>query len=523
MSAQVIKNGMFLTILVMVSFFVRAAVFYGYLGQHERYWQVDSNTYHLTAKEIAYGHGICKPDESPQFYRVPGYSLFLSLYYKLFGVDKKNVLWQQVALASLIPLLIFFMSLALFPGNIVLAKVSSLYSCVHLGLVLYSGFFMTETLFIFFLLLFAIFFFTAFCIFPRLSVQEKMVQQALEDEVLVALPFVPLELTESQEFVRFYEQHFVHNNYQILFNQQRLRNYDAMTSLLFAGIFLGIASLVRPVGHYLLVLSLVLMWFGCDTWKNKLAKNFALCWGWFVVVSVWLLRNWLLTGYLFFHTLPGGHFLYLSAARVAMHVHDTSYQEARQILSQEANKLMQLKQQELGRPLQEIEGCVVMEKLACSYFMKRPFIALKNWCTDMLRAALSLYSAELLYLESGRQEVDYFAKGRGIWAMFSRYLFPQTDVIWLKLIVYAEILLYLFMLIGFFVSIITALSGFVLTELWLLRDVLAKILPFMMLFIVISLSGGYARMRLPIEPWLIIIACRFWVSFFHKIYARSLS
>lgn len=513
MSAQVIKkNGMFLTILVMVAFFVRAAVFYGYLGQHERYWQVDSNTYHLTAKEIAQGHGISKPDESPQFYRVPGYSLFLSLYYKLFGVDKKNVLWQQVAFASLIPLLIFFMSLALFPGNIVLAKVSSLYSCAHLGLVLYSGFFMTETLFIFFLLLFAIFFFTAFRIFPRLSVQEKIVQKALDDEVLVLPPFIPLELTASQEFVRFYEQNFSDYNYQVFFNEQRAKNYDAMTSLLFAGIFLGIASLVRPVGHYILVLSLVLLWLGCDTWKNKVAKNFALFWGWFVVISVWLLRNWLLTGYLFFHTLPGGHFLYLSAARVAMHVHDTSYQEARQILSHEADMLTQLKQQELGRPLQEIESCIVMEQLACSYFIKRPSIALKNWCTDMLRTALSLYSAELLYLESGRQEVDYFAKGRGIWAMFSRYLLPQTDVIWLKLIVYAEILLYLLMLIGFFASFLTALSGAATAQLWLLGDVLAKVSPFMMLFIVISLSGGYARMRLPIEPWLMIIACRFWLN-----------
>lgn len=505
------KNISFLIVLVALAFVVRAAVFYGYLSQDQRYWQVDSNTYHLIAQEIAQGHGISKPNGQPQFYRVPGYSLFLAPYYALCGPDAKNVLWQQVLLASLIPLLIFLMSLMLFPGNLLLAKVSSVYSTVHLGLVLYSGFFMTETLFIFLLLLFMIFFFRAFRIFPRCSLQEKIVQRELEDEVMNLPPFIPLELEQSQEFVELYERLFGDCNYQALRHKQRAQNYQAMTTLLCAGIFLGLASLVRPVGHYLLVLSLLLLWCGCDSWQNKCAKNFALLWGWFLIVSVWLLRNWLLTGYLFFHTLPGGHFLYLSAARVAMHVHDTSYQEARQILSREAQELMDQKEQELGRPLQEIETCFVMERLSVKYFMKRPFIALKNWCTDMFRTMFSLYSAELLYLESGRQEVDYFAKGRGIWAMFSRYLIPQTDSFLLKVITYGEMLLFFFILIGFAGSVAMGLRGYIGGTNGQLADVIAKFLPFMLLFIVISLSGGYARMRLPCEPLLIITSCWFWL------------
>jgi hypothetical protein len=513
MVASIIKkNTGFLIVLVVLGFAVRAGVFYGYLSKHERYWQVDSNTYHLTAQEIAQGHGISKPNGQPQFYRVPGYSLFLAPYYALFGPDAKNVLWQQVLLACLIPVLIFFMSLTLFPGNLLLAKVSSLYSTMHLGLVLYSGFFMTETLFVFLLLLFTIFFFRAFRIFPRCSAQEKTVQRALEDEIINLPPFIPLELEQSQEFTQLYERFFGDCNYRALLNKHRILNYDAMTTLLCAGIFLGLTSLVRPVGHYLLVLCLLLLWCGCDSWQNKCAKNFALIWGWLLVASVWLLRNWLLTGYLFFHTLPGGHFLYLSAARVAMHVHDTSYQEARQILSREAQELMGQKEEELGRPLQEIETCILMERLSIKYFMKRPFIALKNWCTDMLRTTLSLYSAELLYLESGRQEVDYFAKGRGVWAMFSRYLIPQTDNFCLKVITYGEMFLFLFMLIGFAGSLLVTLRGLISGAYAQLADALAKVLPFMLLFIVISLSGGYARMRLPCEPWLIIVAWWFWLA-----------
>lgn len=521
MIAQVFKkNTSFLIILVTFAFLVRGAVFYGYLSQHERYWQVDSNTYHLTAQQIAQGHGVSKPNGQPQFYRVPGYSIFLAAFYKLFGVDTKNVLWQQVLLASFIPLLIFFMSLTLFPGNLLLAKISSLYSVFHLGLVLYSGFFMTETLFIFFMLLFSIFFFRSLRIFPRPSKQEKAAQQALEHEFLDLPPLVLLDIDQSQEFADFYERHFGNYDYRALLSKQRQENYAAMTRLLFAGIFLGCGALVRPVGHYFLVLSLVVLWLGCDTWQNKIAKNIALMWGWVVVVAVWLIRNLMLTGYLFFHTLPGGHFLYLSAARVAMHVHDCSYQEARQILMHKAQQCMYQKQDKLGRPLLEIEECIIMEQLACSYFIKRPLIALKNWCTDMVRTLLSLYSAELLYLESDRQEVDYFAKGRGVWSMFSRYLFPQTDNVWLKLIVYGEIFLFLFMLIGFAGSIIIALSSIASGMHVQLRDALAKLLPFMMLFIIISLSGGYARMRLPIEPWLMIMAWLFWLTPFKKNYFR---
>ena len=374
------------------------------------------------------------------------------------------------------------------------------------------GLFMTETLFIFLLLLFTIFFFRTFRIFPRSSREEKIVQRALENEVINLPPFIPFELEQSQEFSQLYDRFYGDYNYQALLNKHRVNNYEAMTTLLFAGTILGMASLVRPVGHYLLVLSMLMLLCGCDSWQNKCAKNFALIWGWLVITSIWLLRNWLLTGYLFFHTLPGGHFLYLSAARVAMYVHDTSYQKARQILHHEAQVLMNHKQEELGRPLQEIEECIVMERLAVKYFMKRPCIALKNWCTDMLRTTLSLYSAELLYLESGRKEVDYFAKRRGVWAMFSRYLIPQTDNMWLKFIMYGEIFLFLFMLLGFAGSFGTALWGLIIGTKAQLADALAKVLPFMTLFIVISLSGGYARMRLPCEPLLIITSWWFWLA-----------
>jgi hypothetical protein len=42
-------------------------------------------------------------------------------------------------------------------------------------------------------------------------------------------------------------------------------------------------------------------------------------------------------------------------------------------------------------------------------------------------------------------------------------------------------------------------------------------IPIMILFIVLALAGGYARMRLPIEPLLIIFSLSGWGYFFAYI------
>lgn len=453
------QHGWFLTALFFLSLFLRAAIFQSYLGKNENFWQVDSSTYHLMAQSIAAGKGVAHSDGRPQFYRVPGYPLFLAASYVFLGSDKKIALWVQVVLASIIPILIFLLSLTLFPGMVLLARCASLYAACHLGFLLFSGFFMTESLFIFLFLLFAL------CFFKRPSTG---------------------------------------------------------LSLFFAGLFLGAAGMVRPVGHYLLILTMLVLLFLQQ--GGILKKIYRISWltlGWLLPVVWWLLRNYLLTGYLFFHTLPGGHFLYLSAARVAMHEHDCSYQEARRLLSQQAATAMQQRENALGRPLHEIEQCLVNESLAVTYFKMRPLTAAKNWCTDMARTMFSLYSAELLYLQSGRQEVDYFNKQRGPWSMVSRYLFPPTDSWFLRLIIYCEMLFFLFILLGFALGLYQiglkifrcGLASFQQPDfaVWL------EVLPYMLFFVVIALSGGYARMRLPLEPFLIILSL--WS--FQKAFTRA--
>ncbi|MFH1461444.1 MAG: hypothetical protein ABIF12_00640 [bacterium] len=495
MISKIIKNNKwFLISLFIFSFLLRATVFYYYLGKDNNYWQVDSGAYHKIAISLSQDKGV-SIDGNPNFYRLPGYSYFLSFYYKYFEQNRKNALWLQIFLASFIPLLIFLLSFVLVFGNLWAARLASLYSSFHLGFVLYSGFFMTESLFVFLFLIFSILFFENLHLFfcRRNLLNGNNVSPFIYcfDEICSGAGFIALEEKLEEEKIR--------------------RNF---IKLFFAGLFLGVSGLVRPVGHYFLIFSILILFFSRNSFKNKFKKSLVLFIGWLTAVLPWLLRNYLLLGQIFFHTLPGGHFLHFSAARNVMYEINCNFDQAKDYLRGEVIDLSAQEAQKIGRNLNEIELCNLRQDLAIKYFEKYPLLTLKHWLTDILRTSLSLYSAEVLYLESGRKQVDYFSEKRTIWSLFKRYLIPQTDNIYLKLLVYLEILFFLFILFG-------VLAGFILSMILLFRYGLrsptclfCKTLPFVFIFLVIGLAGGYSRMRLPAEPFLIILSFSFYVWIF---------
>ena len=498
----------FLSIIFMVALVIRALVFFSYLSHDERYWQVDSNTYHVVATNIAQGKGYVGPDGSPHFYRLPGYPLFLAASYSLYGVDKKVALLPQIVLSSTIPVLVFILSLILFPGLLLLARAAGIFAIFHLGLVLYAGFFMTETLFLFFFLLFLLFFFRGVhCFFCKSKQGVFLVDQPVPYENISLWLPEPLMSTEGSTL---FERSAGDTcpAFKTL-PPQFFEGDPGVKAMVFAGVFLGLASLVRPVGHYALAVSLIVLALSNDLWKGKFVKASVLSIAWLLPVCIWLVRNVMLTGYLFFHTLPGGHFLYLSAARVAMHVHDCSYQQARQILAHEVQEKMRSYEQAKGSELLEIERCRIHEQLAVEYFKKDLWRSAQYWLTDMFRTMFSLYSSELLYLESGRQEIDYFQKGRAVGSLFERYIFPKTDSWLVKMIIWTELEFFILLILGFLGFMVRAAYR-AWHKKYSLVCALCRGLPFMVLFVIIALAGGYSRMRLPLEPLLIVYSCAGW-------------
>ncbi|MFA6990529.1 MAG: hypothetical protein WC192_00555 [Candidatus Babeliales bacterium] len=512
----------FLIGLFAFALFIRAAIFVGYLGKNQNFWQVDSNTYHLIAEQISQGHGICTDPGHPNFYRLPGYSLFLSAFYKIFGPDTKNVLWLQIFMAALIPLLIFLLGCILFPQNILIAKTAGIYGSIHIGYVLYSGFFMAESLFIFLFLIFAILFLSSvhlfFCFQNRCNCKES-------DKIFRYFS-LPDPIATSEPYLSLFEDMFENEQKNVvLCNCQETELIKSSRNLLGAGFALGLASLVRPVGHYLICLSILILIFSNETCRQKISKSFTLFCGWIVPVIFWLARNFILTGHIFFHTLPGGHFLYFSASRVAMHECHCSYDQAKDILRKKVDEIVTQEEQIKHKKLSEIEQCDIRENLAKQYFKKYPALSIKLWLTDIFRTATSLYSAELLYIESGRKEIDYFNAKRTIKSMVYKYLVPQTEKSWLRWLIRLEILVFFLMILGLFL-------GFLRTVFRCIKNWDSEInrinlcswlrsLAFATFFIVIGLAGGYARMRLPAEVFLIILSMSFWVPMLTEFKNKS--
>lgn len=491
-----------LSLLVVVAFALRAAVFWGYLGQDDRYWQVDSATYQTLAEELTDNNRFATHDGTPNAYRVPGYPFFLAAVYKVAGINHHAALWVQIILASFIPLLIYFLTCILFPARRRIAWAAAIVTTFHLGYVLSSGFIMTETLFVLLFLLFLIPFCRAVL---RADVEGEDCTKPGGCSSSESSRFYNMmamnSAAEGQAFVQFFDD-MVQPDTVYVCCMRHPEDSEGL-DIFFAGMMLGLASLVRPVGHYLIVVAVVVLFFSGKHRLKQLLECGVLSFGWLIIVGGWLIRNFLLFGHLFFHSLPGGHFLYLSAARVVAAEEQISYQDARAQLRSIIQEREAVAIEEKGSVLSTIEVSKLHERLALETFLATPLTSVKIWAQDMFRTIFSLHSAELLYLESERQGIDYFATNRPMSNWFERYLNPQTDKIWLKFLIWAEIIfnaLVLFGLAWFCYRVLLGGTHRVSKVLWV-------VLPFMLLFIVIALSGGYARMRLPMEFLMVILAC----------------
>ena len=205
------KDKNFLFYLFLFSFFIRVLFFIFFVKDNPIVWRFDSQVYREVAEQIVSGNGISNTDDTPHFYRVPGYSMFLAL--TSFGRSFNYSLWIQIFLASFVPLLIFYLSKTLFRKEKLLPYIASIFSAIHLGFVLFAGLAMSESLFLIFFLLFLIFFYP--------SSPEASTRFGLKPQFFIS------------------------------------------------GLFLGLASMFRPVGHYLIFVSVVLIFF---LYKNKMKR-----------------------------------------------------------------------------------------------------------------------------------------------------------------------------------------------------------------------------------------------------------
>jgi hypothetical protein len=427
----------FLILLFIGALSVRLLFFKTFLERNPIQLAYDSGHYHMVACSIVQGKGIRNPDGSPHFYRLPGYPIFLAACYACGGINVNRMLLIQQILASCIPLLMYMLSLQLFPGVYVCAYAAAVVAAVHPGFLILSGLVMSETLFVFLLLLLLILFFASW------------------------------------------------------------RSARAVFFVCSAGFILGLASLVRPVGIWLLFLGAGALMCRRMRWRQIVCFVGA----WLMPVGCWILRNFFITGSFFLSTFSGPHLLNHGAVRVSSYVHHVTYAQAQRIAYDD------LRIKVSAGP--EWEWSRAAERYALKQFAAHPWYTFRLCAVNILKTIFSLYAAELLCIDAVGALPSYDAT-RSYKDIVRRFIAPSVHNKLIVPLIYLEIILHVLMLMGVFGwCVMAAVNPCRITPQLCCMFMMSCI------FILLSCMCGFARLRLPVEPFFIMLAVSFWSERMH--------
>lgn len=461
-----------LLLLFFVALAVRGATFFLYVQHQERYRQADSNDYHMSALSMGLGHGMTKlHNGQPIFWRTPGYPLYLSIFYRYFGIKtadfegnipaQKAALWVQLLLCSLIPIIIFFLAMQL-TGSLPIAWITSWIAVFHLGLNLASSFLLTEGLTLIFFYLFLLLFYKSFTCYG--------------------------EAPKTAQWGWY---------------------------LACASLTLAVATWIRPMGQFVAIAcALIIAIAGSDTWKTKIIKIALFLGIFFACIAPWYVRNYKLTGKPFFCPMFGLYLNSFVAPKILRSLHQTPFEQGWKELQIEAGKkayTLLPEAQKSGKVLvlEDVSGSV-----AWPIVLAHPWYAFTAWMPEVFKSTFDLYSTQLTAFANDCWKWDPLEEF--LPEKLAECLYKKPMPIAMRLIAWLELAcslaLWLSLILGFWRFIITPLiHSFKVSArvaqtgaLWLKTGILIGAVLFM------TGGFGYARLRLPVEPLMIILALTVW-------------
>ena len=463
-----------LCLLYLIALAIRVVVFESYIKYGKRYNQPDTGSYFLPALSLALGKGMTDPSNGRLiFWRTPGYPLFLAPFYYMQGITTSSfdayagahykAMWAQIIMCAVIPPLAVLLAFSL-TESLPIAWLTGLLTTIHPGLILSSCYVMTDG--------------------------------------IATLLFMICLLFLSYGFVWYKGQ--IHKH--------------AYRYIAYAAVFFALFTWVRPMGQFLMMVMPLLFFIDMTSWQVQWRKMLL-----FFLVSVgllmpWYIRNYYWTGRVFFCPMSGCMLNVFSAPKLLRRLtgqdYRTCWQEQLRKGSQEVLK-EQIRLKKEGScyvvPEHQIVG-----NAAWPLIKENPGGFAYDWLVQVIKTTFDLTSSQQL-ARFANNTFFYDDLEEFLLDKYWLCLYAQPMPIWMRVISYVEALLsvikWILLFIGFGIFFLAPLIGSmrgapskadgVMWRWWRVW--------FWCCFIIggtLIMTGafGYARLRLPIDALLIILA-----------------
>lgn len=453
-----------LLMLFLAAFFIRAALFIFFIQPAGYYHQPDSVDYHNCALSLVHGYGMSRIDNGePIFWRTPGYPLYLAVWYYLFPErslqfkDQKKAhaaaIAGQIVIGAFFPVLIFYLAY-LLTANAAIAWIAAFISLFHLGLMLATSYILTEGIALFFFYLFLFYLFRLF-------------------------------------------------THRSLF-------FSASV----AATMLAIYTWMRPMGECVaLVTAGIILFLLPVSFKKRLGLASFFLALFFALLAPWYIRNVRLTGELFFCPTIGTYLNCFSVPKILRRVNGQSIENCLK-MSQQAAAIEAYKKRKALEGTGLYCSPAICKKVSVPIVLKYPAFFLIDWAKEVCKTTFDLYACQLVSMANDTffyDPIEEFITQKYADALYHQPMPALMRIAcWLDLIYF--ICVWVGLLIAFIFFLIKPLFSWATLDAQKKNSVKLLCACILLAGAVIAPTGGfgYARLRLPIEPLMIIVSVAGW-------------